>query len=88
MPGLVVQASAGGDCAPIRVGYTVTRKVGNAVERNRVKRRLREVVRARIGERRGGDYVIIGRRAALARPFDALLRDFDAAMDRLEGMGR
>ena len=87
MPGLVVQMSIRGDRAPARVGYTVTRKVGNAVERNRVKRRLRAVVRERIGERRGNDYVIIGRRAALARPFEALVGDFDTAMRRLEGMG-
>ena len=87
-PGLVVQVSARGDCAPARVGYTVTRKVGNAVERNRVKCRLRAVVRERIGERRGSDYVVIGRRAALDRPFEALVGDFDTAMRRLEGMGR
>ena len=53
-----------------------------------MKRRLRAVVRERIGERRGNDYVVIGRRAALARPFEALVGDFDTAMRRLEGMGR
>ena len=41
----VLQARARGDTAPSRFGFTVSKKVGNAVERNRVRRRLREVVR-------------------------------------------
>ena len=58
---------------PVRVGFTVSKKVGNAVERNRVRRRLREIVRLS-GTLRcmqaGHDYVLIGRRAALDLPFD------------------
>lgn len=70
----------------VRVGFTVTRKVGNAVERNRVKRRLRAVaseVFERLG-RAGTDYVVIGRAATLTRPFDALRGDLEQAIVRLD----
>ncbi len=53
---------------PLRFGFTVTKKTGNAPERNRIRRRLREAVR-RAGEGLegiGGDFVLIGRREALA----------------------
>ncbi|WP_349359399.1 ribonuclease P protein component [Stappia sp.] len=61
---------------PARIGYTVTKKVGNAVERNRIRRRLRAAVRAtRRKARADVDYVLIGRRAALSQDFEALVRD-------------
>ena len=81
----VLQARARGDSAPARVGFTVSKKVGNAVERNRVRRRLREIVRrnaALIGEN-GHDYVVIGRRAALDMPFERINAEFLGAMTRL-----
>jgi ribonuclease P protein component len=70
---------------PARIGFTVSRQVGNAVERNRVRRRLREMVRLSGGGgmHGGHDYVLIGRRAALAAPFGELRRDLDAALRRL-----
>ena len=80
----VLQARARADQGPARVGFTVSKKVGNAVERNRVRRRLREVVRQTGAERvrPGHDYVLIGRRAALAMPFDRLIGEFNGALTR------
>jgi ribonuclease P protein component len=62
----------------------VSRKVGGAVERNRVRRRLREVVRLSLPSRLqpGHDYVLIGRRAALKLPFERMLQEFDRALGR------
>jgi ribonuclease P protein component len=81
----MVQARARADQGAPRVGFTVSKKVGNAVERNRVRRRLREIVRlASAGRMRAGhDYVLIGRRAALGLPFARLIAELDGALDRL-----
>lgn len=59
------------DEGPPRVGFTVTRKVGNAVVRNRIRRRLREAIRVHAADdmRPGNDYVIVGREEVLAAPF-------------------
>ena len=69
----------------MRVGFTCSKKVGNAVERNRVRRRLREVVRLapQKAMRRGYDYVLIGRRTALELPFERLVEDFNRALGRV-----
>ena len=66
-----------GDRAPPRVGYTVTRKVGNAVVRNRVRRRLKEAVRvhAAADMAAGHDYVIVGREDVLTAPFAQLAEE-------------
>ncbi len=63
-----------------RIGYTVTKKTGNAVERNRIKRRLRAAIRdvAPIATRPACDYVLIGRRAALDISFSVLKKDLAA----------
>jgi ribonuclease P protein component len=83
----VLQARERHDGAPSRFGFTVSKKVGNAVERNRVRRRLREVVRLSTAMARptGHDYVLIGRRAALGVPFDRLIADFTGALKRVHG---
>jgi ribonuclease P protein component len=94
MPGLVLQArrreAGGADPATMRVGYTVTRKIGNAVERNRVRRRLRQVAREILPDagQPGHDYVLVGRRSALVRPFTDLKADLAAALARLGASGR
>jgi ribonuclease P protein component len=63
-----------GDGGSARVGYTVTKKVGNAVVRNRVRRRLKEAVRtyAASDMAAGNDYVIVGREEVLSAPFGLL----------------
>ena len=80
----VLQARQRKDQGPVRIGFTVSKKVGNAVERNRVRRRLRDIVRLLPVEslRAGHDYVVVGRRAALALPFDRMRKDFDGALRR------
>ncbi|ODN69169.1 Ribonuclease P protein component [Methylobrevis pamukkalensis] len=65
-----------------RFGYTVTKKIGNSVERNRIRRRLREAVRlhgAAVAAE-GIDHVLIGRRAALTVPFADLVNDLLSAL--------
>ncbi len=86
--GMMVQARQRGDDAGggIRVGFTCSKKVGNAVARNRAKRRLREVARIVLPElgRSGWDYVLIGRPEVTAtRPFDALQDDLRYALRKL-----
>jgi ribonuclease P protein component len=82
----VLQTRRRDDSGPVRVGFTVSKKVGNAVERNRVRRRLREIVRQAAAGclRPGHDYVLIGRRAALELPFDRMVEQFDGALRRLQ----
>jgi len=93
-PGLTLQAaprpapessgSPGGE-GVIGVGFTVSKKVGNSVARNRARRRLRAaaaVVMARAG-RPGTDYVLIGRRETLDRPFAELVGDVELAVARV-----
>lgn len=83
--GLVLQALLRGDDGPARVGFTVTKKVGNAVTRNRIRRRLKEVARATLAARpvAGVDLVLIGRATTTGRRFADLLADFSRALDRL-----
>ena len=86
-PAFVLQGRDRGDGDPaVGIGYTCSRKVGNAVARNRAKRRLREAARLVLpaAARPGWDYALIGRReATAARPFEALLGDLRGAMARL-----
>jgi ribonuclease P protein component len=82
----VVQSRRRDDDGPIRVGFTVSRKNGTATERNRIRRRLRELVKLLdvISMRPHSDYVLVGRRAALNRDFATMLDDLRSALHRLD----
>jgi ribonuclease P protein component len=82
----VLQSLSRDDDGPVRVGFTVTRKNGTATERNRIRRRLRELVKRLdvISMRPHSDYVLVGRRAALNRDFATMLDDLRSALARLE----
>lgn len=89
-PGLIVQVRARGaaeslPAESIRVGFTVSRKVGGAVARNRARRRLRAVAEKVMPELAlpGHDYVLIGRPATVRRAFEALVGDLESALRRL-----
>ena len=81
----IVQGRLRHDDGPVRVGFTVTKKNGSATERNRIRRRLRELVKRLdvISMRPHHDYVLVGRRAALTRDFATMLEDLRSALDRL-----
>lgn len=85
MPGLVLQArrrsTPGGETLQARIGYTASRRVGGAVQRNRARRRLREAVRTALAPRAkpGHDYVLIARQGTLTRPWADLIRDLETA---------
>ncbi len=68
-----------------RVGFTVSKKVGNSVQRNRARRRLRAAADVLMGQHACSDtdYVIIGRVQTLDRPFDDLLKDLEKALKRV-----
>ena len=85
--GLTVQMRDRGDDDPtVRVGFTCSKKVGNAVARNRAKRRLRAVADAVLAEQAqpGWDYVLVGRPGVtIDRPFDALKGDLSYALRKI-----
>ena len=84
--GFVLQSLSRDDDGPVRVGFTVTKKNGTATERNRIRRRLRELVKRLevISLRPHSDYVLVGRRAALNRDFATMLDDLRSALHRLD----
>lgn len=89
-PGMVVQLLDRGDDAPARLGITATKKLGNAVARNRVRRRLREAGRLVLGKapRPGMDIVLIGREGTRGRDFADLCAELTRALDRRPGTQR
>ncbi len=82
--GLVLQALPRPDDHALRIGFTVTKKVGNAVIRNRTRRRLKEAARLLLQGRdvKGYDLVLIGRDTTRGRPFATLMDDLSRAMEK------
>ncbi|GLK73525.1 ribonuclease P protein component [Ancylobacter dichloromethanicus] len=87
---LLLQGRDRADEAPARIGLTVTKKHGNAVARNRIRRRLRAAVRDALPRagKSGFDYVIVARRAALGTPFADLVHDIERGIARLHSGSR
>ncbi|KIN73823.1 ribonuclease P protein component [Sulfitobacter guttiformis] len=90
MAGFILQAlrRPEGEADGIRIGYTCSKKVGNAVARNRAKRRLREVARSSLPSlgKSGHDYVLVGRNTSTASlPFAQLMADMEKALAILHG---
>ncbi|QCO55240.1 ribonuclease P protein component [Pseudorhodobacter turbinis] len=85
--GFLLQGRArGDDSSDMRVGFTCSKKIGNAVARNRAKRRLREIARAILPTlgHAGWDYVLVGRpKVTIDRDFAALLQDLETALAQL-----
>src|SRR5438270_11678104 len=88
-PAFIVQAApqpTDDDSGAVRVGFTASRKVGNAVVRNRAKRRLRAVAAAVLPDkaRLGMDYVIVARATTSERPYAELVADLEGALRQLD----
>jgi ribonuclease P protein component len=93
-PGLILQAAprppGSRRVAVVRVGFTASRTVGNAVTRNRAKRRLRSAAGSiLLGKGQPGtDYVLIARASTVDRPYDSLIADLEAALRRVDHRAR
>ena len=86
MPGFVLLVRKRGDDDDlVRVGYTVTRKIGNAVVRNRMKRRFRALVRETFPDHAvaGADHVLIGRSSGIERDYATLAAELKRALGKL-----
>lgn len=83
-PAFALQSRRRDDFGPIRIGFTVTKKNGNAPERNRIRRRLRELVKRLdpVSMQPHHDYVLVGRRDALSRDFATMLDDLRIAFSK------
>lgn len=87
LPGLILQAAPRPRAGiAVGVGFTASRKIGNAVVRNRAKRRLRAAAAALLPEvgRPGTDYVLIARAGTAERAYRELLADLASALRRIE----
>ncbi|HVQ10037.1 MAG TPA: ribonuclease P protein component [Allosphingosinicella sp.] len=85
-PGFVLLIRPRGDCDPaMRLGLTISKKVGNAVVRNRMKRRFRELARKVLPEagHEGADHVLIGRQGGIERDFALLEAELRRALAKL-----
>jgi ribonuclease P protein component len=81
-PGFVMQVCANASDADLRIGYTATKKIGNAVARNRARRRLKEAARLTLAGKKltGVELVLICRQETASVPFAKLRAGIDAAL--------
>ena len=86
--GIVIQARENPESSIIRVGFTATKKIGNAVMRNKAKRRMRSVALETLPKlgQKGTDYVFIARNSTVATPYEALVADAQKALSSLAQM--
>jgi ribonuclease P protein component len=84
-PAFVLQIARREDDGHVRIGFTATRKIGNAVVRNRARRRLKEAARAvlPVSAAPGCDYVLVARAGTLTQPYTAILADLQKALGAL-----
>lgn len=84
-PGFILQARPGEENRAARIGFTVSKKVGNAVKRSRARRRLKEAARTAfpLNAPDGWDFVLIGRTAAIDYPFEKMKADMRWALAKL-----
>jgi ribonuclease P protein component len=90
-PGFVLLVRPRGDKdASFRLGITVTKKIGNAVVRNRMKRRFRMLARDLLPEQgiKGADHILIGRQSGIERDYAQLRTELSKALHRAAGMGQ
>ena len=87
---LVIQANANPNSRAIRVGFTATKKIGNAVVRNKAKRRLRHVASQLLPKHglKGIDYVFIARNSTASTPYKNLMSDTRDALVSISKMGK
>jgi len=86
--GIVIQARESSESSNIRVGFTATKKIGNAVIRNRAKRRMRSIALETLPTlgQKGTDYVFIARNSTATTPYEALVGDAQKALSSLAQM--
>jgi ribonuclease P protein component len=84
-PAFLLQGRDRKDRSAARIGFTVTKKTGTAVERNRIRRRLRAAAKDVLpaAGHQGFDYVLVARRPAISEPFDQLKHEMERALTRL-----
>lgn len=84
-PSFILQALPGDGDTPAKVGFTVSKKAGNAVKRSRARRRLKEAARAEFPKHapNGWSFVLIGRASAVDYPFEKLKAEMRWALAKL-----